>query len=491
MNIAIIGVGIAGANTLRHILNHDNFSKDDRVTIFETRPNLGRGLPYEEDTVYKVLNISHREMSVEKDPLDFIHWMEENGKEPNFEGVVPRIYVGEYIEDRFHDYFTHPQVDHINKGVTDIEVIEKGKDRPFSYRIKTDEWLEEEFGAVFMAIGHADYNDHYNLEGKDNYVHSPYPLKDKLAHIKATDRVGVIGSGPTGIDIYRYLAQETKMDVPVHFLIRKKVFSLAGLEYEGDDFAFSMTHEWIEEKKKANDGTVPLQNILDLIGADFEAEGVSFDDTYERIKDLELSDQKQWVDENDQEIALIIAYFERFVPFFPILFGLLSGLDREELKNGYDKRLDVFRSFTPAKTVAWLVDEIEEGKLALEFGLHDIMVLEDGRFLAQGAEDTPVDILINASGFNRKLKDAFDKNELIANLYDRNLIMADEEGKDIVIGWPNSSVLNKRYGDMENLYLLGMWVNTSHYRNNDFRSILLVSEFVANNFMEEIYPKLA
>ncbi len=492
MNIAIVGVGIAGANTLRYILTHENFTQDDKITLFETRSDLGRGLAYEKDTKYKVLNISHVEMSVEDDPMDFVNWMEENDKELNFEDLIPRIDVGEYIEERYEDYFNHPQVNHIQQEVTDIGVLEGKEGVPHTYRIKTDDWLEEEFSAVFLTLGHPDYNDHYDLEGTDNYVHSPYPLAKVLAEIKPTDRVGIIGSGPTGIDAYRYLAQETKMEVPVHFLVRKKAFSLAGIVLERDeDYAFSMTHEWIEEKKKANGGHVPLQNILDLIAGDFAAEGASFDDTYERVKGLEIDMQRKIIEENDQELALILAYFERFVEFFPVLFGLLTGSDREELLEGYDKRLEVFRSFTPVKTVEWLIEEMDAGKLSLDFGLKDIIVLEDGKFMVKGSKDVVVDILINAGGFNRKLEANFAKNKLLANLFDRNLILADKEGKDIVITWPKSSILNKEYGDMDNMYLMGLWVNTTHYRNNDFRSILSVSEKVAKNFMDHVYPKLA
>lgn len=481
MKIAIIGAGVAGANVLRTILKHKNLKEEDCLAIFEKREQLGVGLPYEQDSPVKRLNIPHDEITLDpNNPNDFSQWLEENVEEPfNFEGLVSRVDCGHYIEDRMGEYFNHPKVAVKHEEVVRLDYL----DEKTAFLLETESEHQEEFDVVFICIGHPMYNDFYHLEGTENYIHNPYPMKQRLANISEEKQVGILGTGPTGIDIYRYLVQEKQLAKPPVFLNHGDFLNLSGISWQGEEIALSLTWDWIKEKAKGSStGLIPLQDIFDRITRDFDQEGVDLQKVYLRAKDLSLANQKKLIEDEDQEVAFLVKYFEELVEFYPTLYGLLSGSDRLLLKEKYEDFLDLFRSFNPPGTNRWLIQEIEAGRGQLLHELEDIKSKGDG-FTVIGTEQVELDVLVNATGFDSNLVHNISVNPLLKSLFDQNIILPDEQGEGILVNWPRCQVMNKKYGVMETLYVQGMWIAPSHYRNNDIRSILQVSEMVADEFM--------
>lgn len=484
MKIGIIGVGIAGANILRNLLEHENFRKEDEIVLFEKRDQLGVGLAYEEDSPVKSLNIPHTEISLDKkNPDDFSHWLEENVDQAlHFEGLASRVDCGHYIEDRMAPYFKHKQVQAIHEEVSGLYLLEE--DGKYLYKVVTDSGYEDIFDMVFLCLGHPIYNDFYDLAGEENYIQNPYPMVEKLAEIKENKKVGIIGSGPTGIDIYRYLAQEKNMDQAPVFLIRSDIFNLSGVDLDREEYSFSFSWNWIEEEgNKDAFGYIPLATILNQIKEDFDKEGVDVFQVYEEAKDMSLENQKKLLEENNQDLAYLVKYFEKMVPFYPALYGRLGGNDRLVLKEDYEPILNLFRSFNPPGTNQWIIEEIESGHLEVFNGLYEIEASQDG-FLVKGDEEMQVDVIINATGFNKNLVDNVEARPLLKSLFDQNLILSDSKDQGILVNWPQCQVMNKKYGIMDRLYVQGMWISNTHYRNNDIRSILTVSEHVAKLAMD-------
>ena len=80
MKIAIVGFALSGFSFLKEILDkkkNDNL----QIDIYEKRNELPVGLPYENDSLVKLLNVDSTEMVY---PLykrnDFPKWMDEHGK---------------------------------------------------------------------------------------------------------------------------------------------------------------------------------------------------------------------------------------------------------------------------------------------------------------------------------------------------------------------------------------------------------------------------
>lgn len=481
MKIAIVGVGLAGGNILRTIIQAENFDSQIEIHLFETRQELGVGKAYEEDNRVKRLNIYHTELSMDpNNSNDFAEWLTRNKDHPlNFEGLASRVDCGDYVQDRLSDYFNHPQVTWFQEEVTRLTYHAKDE----VYDLGTDNHDYGAYDAVFLCLGHPDYQDFYQLIHEDQYIEDPYPLEVKLAAIPQSHRVAILGTGPTGIDTFRYLMQEHDLEYPPLFLNKDDFLHLSGSAYQGNNLTMSITRQWIRQQQKADpQGFIPLEVIINLVRSDFKANQLDLLAIYHRAKDLSFDHQKALSQSNDQEIAAVIHYLELLAPYFPYLYQSLRVSERHQFIKEYEPYLDLFQTFTPALTNRWLIEAIESGQAEVLDEIEAIEPRERG-FIVKGERQDQVDTIVNATGFNLNLRDNLATHPLLADLYDQGIIQPATEGKGILAKWPECQVINQRYGIMNNLYLQGMWLKGTHYRNNDFRSILSVSQEVGQQFM--------
>lgn len=95
MKIAIVGFALSGFSFLKEILDkkkNDNL----QIDIYEKRNEFPVGLPYEDDSLVKLLNVDSTEMVYPPSKReDFPKWMDDNNKglDPE-ENMAPRIYFG-------------------------------------------------------------------------------------------------------------------------------------------------------------------------------------------------------------------------------------------------------------------------------------------------------------------------------------------------------------------------------------------------------------
>lgn len=476
MKIAIIGGGISGGSTLKAIIDHPLFKKDDQIHVFEPRERLGVGLPYSPDDESVMLNISPDALSVVKNnPLDFTKWLDENYAEPtNFEDLVSRPRYGKYLAERFAPYSNHEQVAHFHTKIMDIEVLDsstqekinEGKENSYVYRLKnTDGWLADIYDAVFVAIGHPEYADYYGLKGTPNYIANPYPMKEKLASLTGNERIGVIGSGATGIDLMRFFMTNYDLKHPLTFYVQDQGFYFADIPYEKESFQFTFSMNWIREQRK--DGIIPLDVILSTFIEDIKAEGVDVKEVYNRYKKGDLPTIRRAVETKDQELALIHAYNSKLVQFLPHLYNSLSGQDKEVYLAQYHQQLIFFKSRVPYKTFKWLFELLDAGKLKIVYGLTEILPQEDGSFHALADKKEVVDIFINATGFDSRLSSASKSLPLINNLFRKNIILPHINGRFVLVDWPQAQVINQKFGLMDNLFFFGLLIGGTQHENND------------------------
>lgn len=251
MKLAVVGAGVSGANIVRTLLNHPNFTTNDTIDVFEPREELGPGMPYlTTDDESIMLNLSPDKLSVDfSNPLDFTEWLEKNYEEPrNFENLVSRPQYGKYLQERLAPYFEHKQVHHIQEEVEDLHVIE-GQDH-FLYDIQTSgAWSETSYDAVFLSIGHPPYNNFYDLIGKENYIHNPYPMNETLMELDPSKKIGIIGSGATGVDLMRFFDTHYTLEEPLTYYDIKEPFHFVKIPYEKKSLTFLFQWNGLNNKK--------------------------------------------------------------------------------------------------------------------------------------------------------------------------------------------------------------------------------------------------
>ena len=498
MEIAIVGAGISGSNVLKSIMTHPNFKADDLIDIYEPRQSLGSGLPYEPtDDESIMLNTSSDVLSVdENNPLDFTEWLHENYAEPtNFEQLVSRPRYGKYLVERFSPFYTHQQVNHIQNHVIDMQVFDKhtkkladdNQDGEYVYQIKTEQgWQNKLYDAVFFSVGHPEYNDFYGLKGTKHYIHNPYPMKEKLTGFDSDQKIGVIGSGATGVDLMRFFATNYDLKHPLTFFDVKDPFHCVAIPFEKEEVTYRLTKEWVETEKEKYDGFIPLEVILDTIKEDLKQENADVMAVYDRYKAGTLEVFRKAFHEKDQELAAVQQYAARSVPNLPHLYNALSGEDQRKYMDEYHQIMNFFKTKVPYYSYQWLFERMDAGQVETVAGLKEVTPLENGRFeLIADDHKSEADILVNATGFMQNIEALTKHSELIKNLFHRRLIEPHVNGKFILVDWPQCRVMNQRFGRMDNLFFLGLLIGGTQHENNDAGQTIQQARFTANQFMDK------
>lgn len=489
MKIAIIGAGLTGSTILETIIKHKNFNSNIHISIFDKREFYGAGFPHENDSMSRVLNVQSHLMSVDdNNPNEFVEWLKSNSKKESFEKVSPRTYYGQYLHDHFTNYYNNENVDFINDEV--LEVIpnilsESENNKINSFDIKTKDNEFKNFDYLFLAIGHPIYKDLYDFKHLDKYIWNPYPLNQKLANIDKDKKIGIIGTGATSLDVFRHLISNYDFKYPISFLSRSSLFATPDFTYdlETPEYIFSMNEDWI--KSKLDNNKISLEDIVELTHSDFEKNNIDF---YENLKKLDfksLEDYRNFIDNKDKEIIILIDYFKKLFPYLAILFGKLSDEDKDILYKKYDKDIERFITLIPSKTFDWIYDEINKDNVKIVRGLKNI-THDNGKFNVEADENVEIDLLINTTGFTFNLEENINQNTLLKSLHKNSLIKSDSKDNFISVEWPSCNAISDKYGKINNLYVQGMWIGSKHYRNNDALSVNRLAKYVVNKFMNEV-----
>lgn len=496
MKIAIVGAGISGATIVKTCINHKNFKKEDRIDVFEPREVLGVGLPYGHDDESIMLNVDPEVLSYDSSvPNDFVEWLHENYDEPyNFEGLVSRPKYGCYLAERFAPYFNHKQVVHHPYKVVDLNVLDAETKEPITdtksgnyiYQLKTTKgWLDTFYDAVFLAIGHPPYADYYQLIGKENYIHNPYPMHEVLGHLTGDEKIGVIGSGATGIDLMRFLMTNYELKEPLTYYVPSgEIFNFPTIPLEKEEFQFTFSRDCIKAQMDSHKGMIPLDEMIKIFIEDIKQEGVDVKTVYNRYKADDLKAMRLALESNDQELALIHSYAAKLIAYLPDLFNTLSGEDQERYLNQYHKKLLFFKARVPNKTFKWLFELLDAGKVRLVEGISDVQPEENGTFTIRADQTKTADLLINATGFDTTIEHIAKDRPLIERLYHQKLILPHKQGRFVFVDWPQAQVINQRFGLMDNFFFTGILIGSTQHENNDAHLTMRQASYSANWFMD-------
>jgi uncharacterized NAD(P)/FAD-binding protein YdhS len=204
--IAIIGGGFGGVALATALLRRE--PSDLEVALFEASERLGRGLAYGTDCDAHVLNTRAAHMSVHDDDGEhFVSWCRARGVAAHGDEFVPRSIYGDYVEHSFEGArdgsLTRLEV-HTQTPITDLRA-ERGAFTVAAADART--WRAD---TVVLATGHAAPPDPLAAllpAGTPRYLRNPWPAR-QLAQIGASDRVLVLGTGLTAVDVVLALERQ-------------------------------------------------------------------------------------------------------------------------------------------------------------------------------------------------------------------------------------------------------------------------------------------
>ena len=469
MKIAIVGFALSGFTFLKTILN--NKTTDNlEIDIYEKRNEYPVGLPYENDSLDKLLNVNHNEMIYPpENRFAFAKWMEENNKylDP-VEKMAPRVYLGEYFKEESKNYLENPCVKLINEEVLELKVNVKNGTEKYTLKSKNH---ENTYDLVYLSTGATFYQDPYNLEGKDNYIAKPYPLEENLKNLPEDKKIAILGTSASSTDVFRYLVKNKNLKKPINFFTGPSEYKIVYIPFDGDIYDYYSPNEsWIKKELEEN-GEISKKKLINTIENDFKKAGFDIKYAYETYNDHTLKLSKKAIKENDQALAFTEDYFIQFALYVADLVNFMNPIDRSDFLENYYPYLSFLGGKTPYYSMKMLLEKYDEGKMDIITNLEDIKVNTNGTYTLIGDKKKDADIIINCTGFEMNLEKIAQKLPLYESLLRNEMIMADQNEEGIAVTWPACNPLSKKYGALNNLFVTGMLITETDVDNNDARCI--------------------
>lgn len=487
MKIAIVGAGISGSSVLQTLLT-DPLTQDQekQIDIYDHHGNFAQGNPYIPDSNALLMNSEANDLGLDaQHPQDFVEWLENHDNEDQMvDGLVYRHIYGEYLEDYFQDSYEHSQVKSITAEVTDIRIMDDGTCQIATFH---DGWIDQLYDVVFLALGHAPYRNSYALKGTDDYIHDPYPFHEKMPDFDSTDRVGIIGSGATGLDIMRYLLEKEDFDEPITFYVRESLFNATGIPCD-EEITTSLTWEWIEENMHSQTETLMLDTVLEQVEKDFEHYGIDWHSLVANYGHSRLSDNIRAYFAKPEELAKAQRYFVSIILIFPHLFQALSIPDQQRFLDDYFPYMTIMRASVPYSTMGLVLDALKNNRLRIVNHVSSIEANQSGTFDIYNDDNyiETADILINATGFEDDILKASEQSHLLKNLVKREMILPHDSGKGPLVAWPSAELMTRE--DIEQpIVMLGNIIHSTHLGNNNARLIASQGRIAARCFIEKYF----
>ena len=469
MKIAIVGFALSGFTFLRTILDkksHDTI----KIDIFEKREEYPVGLPYESDTLDKLLNVNNNEMIYPpEDRFAFSKWMEKNNKflDP-VEKMAPRMYLGEYFKEIAKPYIKNSAVKIINEEALEITV--EFINNKENYKVKSKNY-EATYDLVYLATGATYYQDPYGLEGSKNYIPKPYPLSENYDDIKEDDKVAILGTSASSTDVFRYLIKNKSLNKTIDFFTGEDEYKIVDIPYEGDIYEYySPNQEWIDKELEKN-GEISKDKLIKTIENDFKKAGNNVDYAYKTYRSHTLELSRKAIEKNDQALAFTEDYFIQFALYVADLVNFMNPIDRKDFVENYYPYLSFLGGKTPYGSMRMLLEAHDKGEIDIITNTKKVEKNPDGTFTLTGDRTKKADVVINATGFEMDLEKISQRLPLFNSLLKNEMIMADENGECIAATWPRLNPLSKKYGVLNNLFVTGMLVTQTDLDNNDARCI--------------------
>lgn len=456
--IAIIGMGAAGVSVLNALARNTSYHQD-QIMLYDQSKTFGTGIPYQSDSEWLLINQTADTMSLDsEDPLDFVKWAEQKKGIQNGQKVFfPRPWFGDYMQEKLASavQVVHPKI--TQELVTDFDVQEDG-----TYLVQTSTTTEV-YDAVHLCIGHLPYQDPYHLLHNKKYIHNPYPVKEKLADIPSESRIGIIGTGLTGIDLMRYLKHQDK-GYSVHIFSRYNQFSL----YRGYEPEITLTHltvENVQQAKAQHNGFVPLKQMIEWFYLECKDKQVDFDDlrtSFSKGTKEQLERQLR----NDKGIGMLQAIIHKMDAHLADFMQVLTEADKEIFYSEYEPLFKHFRTPMPKESLKELLQWWNSGEIDVWERMQSVEV-DAAKFKVLVADDetVEVDYLVNATGHDMNVKSSMYQSDLMNQLIEKQIIEPERFGGVKVI-WPSAEAISQRFGILERLFIHGQLIQGIQYGNN-------------------------
>lgn len=456
--IAIIGMGAAGISVLNAMTKFPEYAKTE-IILYSDSETFGTGLPYQADTSSLLLNQTADTMSIDpEDPRDFVKWINEKKAIQGADKMhFPRVWYGEYLQDTLGNALTllNPKV--IKEEVTDLTVQSDGT------FLLTSNQGEIAVDVVHLCMGHLAYQDPYHLKGNPDYIYHPYPTYKKLDLIANKARVGIIGTGLTGIDMMRYLVRKRE-GIQIHFFSDTGMFSsVRGVEPQLR--LQYVTRKQLEKERQSSNGFVSLSKMVEWFQLECEAQGVDLKRILTHYPEGSKNELEMQL-EDAFDLATLQSIIHAMDFYLPEYWTALNEGDKKRYVHEYRAHFERFRSPMPRETVTELLALLKSREVRSHKEIKTINDAQPGFYISlENGETIAVDYIINATGQSKQVEISHLNSPLLNNLLNKRILHPEVSG-GVQVMWPTSEAVSQRYGILSNLRVHGQMIIGTQYGNN-------------------------
>lgn len=485
MKIAIVGFGVSGAALLMSLKVTGKLEKDLEVDVFDPKDEPAVGLAYGKDSKHLLLNAFPTAMSLNpENKYEFSEWLENHYPEYDAKvDLVPRQIFGEYAKERLTPLLEEENVRHYQKEIIDAILVEE--DSSNSYLLKDSK--DQEYGKydyLFFAVGNPPYNDFYDLNGHENYIADPYPVVEKLEEVKKNTKVAIIGSGLTAFDLVNYLSHEKNLEQPLGvFTVVPYFNSLRVPPYQGPKLNYSLDNYWMKEKIRKYDGMIPLDLMVETINKDLKTNTIDLPTIRKQYDPADLKGTYQaYFNQEHAELSKLQAYISLLSGNLGDLYMALSKEEQLRYQLDYASIFGHYQVRLAPDAVNNMYQLLTKEELFIVPDLKEINKTTPYTLKSVSGDLYEADLIINATGFNFNTEAINDGNPLVRNLLNKGFLL-DKDKKGILVSWPESQVMNQRYGQLDTCFFIGPWISNTHYANNNVNALMKKAYDIVQNHM--------
>ncbi|MEU3479479.1 FAD/NAD(P)-binding protein [Streptomyces sp. NPDC033754] len=404
--IGIIGGGASAVCLLDTLSQREEIPES--VTVFDPSPHLWRGRAYQPDAATLRVNAPPEDMTVRAgDPEHFTRWLEARavvlGTRTDHvdarSGIAfpPRALYGDYLEQCARSALNRlaargSRIRLVRSAVVDV-AREDG-----SLVAYTADRTPHALDHAVLCVGTGEPADPHGLTGTPGFIADPYPVVRRLAGIGERDRVVVVGSGLTAVDVVLQLTAAGHSGEIVMASRRGVLPSVRQRPVERELRYFTAAHF---RAVAARGGRLTLDEVVSLMGAELADAGSGLDSVSEEIASCGVEDtvarlrrQYDLVDGADPGLRLL----QRAVPDTgPDVWPLLPEHERTRLLRDHYRTVMSLCCPMPPASAATLLDRADRGLLRIVRGVERLTARPDGGFRLvgdSGVEDA--DVVVNA-----------------------------------------------------------------------------------------------
>lgn len=213
---------------------------------------------------------------------------------------------------------------------------------------------------VHLCSGSLPVLDPYHLNGKPNYISNPFPLNELTHDYFKDDRIVVIGTSLTAIDVLKYLLQERENE-SVYAFSRHNFFNTVGTANYNTLKMTLITMDNVKATMDSKERILYFDALDKLIHKGFNHLNIRFEDFYNIALQTGTAGLRESLNHSN-----LMAKTERIgvstTRILTFLWQYMSESERKAYLDKYQEPFNLAKGKLPMKSVEAIIEGEDRGK---------------------------------------------------------------------------------------------------------------------------------